>query len=68
MKRLNGLLKRKKCIICGRFYIIKSNNSAGQKSAPIRPKNSKTCSKACSRIYIDKSRKDRYLKIKGRKK
>jgi hypothetical protein len=42
--------KTKKCIICGREYLV-NNGTASRVNKNIRNRNSLTCSRQCSLIY-----------------
>ncbi len=44
---------KKKCIICEKIYYTSRRKGKGKKAVFLRPRNSRTCSRKCSRIYSD---------------
>lgn len=51
----------KKCVMCGKSFIIKDKLS-GKNSFSNRPRNAITCSKECSRLLGEKTRRERYVR------
>jgi len=54
-EKLKRIYEEKFCEICGRVYYVPRNKRRGRRPVGIRPRNSKTCSKPCSRIKNKKS-------------
>ena len=51
----------RKCLNCGEiFYCSKRKSSAGKTATFLRSRKAKTCSRKCSRIYLEKTNKVYY--------
>ena len=65
---MNGKIKEKKCVICGKVFNIKTGSFCNTKTKNLRQRKSKTCSKECSKEYRKNSHKLYYYKAKLKKK
>ena len=62
------MIQKRKCIICGKEFKIKTQGVQGKVlSKGFRGKNCRTCSKKCSKIYTDKTKIEYALDKKEKK-
>ena len=57
-------LEERKCIYCGKAFYVSKRKTRGQRGTKVRSRNSKTCSKDCSKNY---SRGIKLIESKGGK-
>jgi len=66
-RRLKAHYEERNCIICKRiFYVPKEGSGKSQRPSGVKSRNTKTCSKECSREYFVKKQREYQRKFRER--